>query len=41
LIYRYSKNGKFIGCSGFPDCDFIDQPEDKKNELEALKKKYE
>jgi ssDNA-binding Zn-finger/Zn-ribbon topoisomerase 1 len=41
LIYRHSKNGKFIGCSGFPECDFIDQPKEEKDALEALRKKYE
>lgn len=41
LIYRYSKSGKFVGCSWFPECDFIDQPEEQKWELEALRKKYE
>lgn len=41
LIYRHSKAGKFIWCSGYPECDFIDQPEEQKNELEALKAKYE
>ena len=41
LIYRHSKTGKFIGCSWFPECAFIDQPEDQKNELEALKAEYE
>jgi len=41
LIYRHSKAGKFIGCSGYPECDFIDQPEDEKNALDDLKKKYE
>ena len=41
LIFRHSKNGKFIGCSGFPDCDFIDQPKEEKDALDALKAKYE
>ena len=41
LIYRFSKAGKFIGCIWYPDCDFVDQPEDEKNEMNALKKKYE
>ena len=41
LIYRHSKAGKFIGCSWYPECDFIDQPEEEKNALDALKKKYE
>jgi DNA topoisomerase I len=34
LIYKYSKTGKFIGCSGYPECDFIDQPEDAKDALQ-------
>ncbi|MCD5380666.1 type I DNA topoisomerase [Candidatus Gracilibacteria bacterium] len=41
LIYRFSKAGKFIGCSGYPECDFVDQPEEEKNAMNALKKKYE
>ena len=41
LIYRHSKAGKFIGCSWYPECDFIDQPEEEKNALDALKAKYE
>ena len=41
LIYRFSKAGKFIGCSWYPECDFVDQPEEEKNEMNALKKKYE
>ncbi len=41
LIYRFSKAWKFIWCSGFPECDFIDQPEEEKTALDALKAKYE
>ena len=41
LIFRHSKAGKFIGCSGYPECDFIDQPEEEKNALDALRAKYE
>lgn len=41
LIYRFSKAGKFIGCSWYPECDFVDQPEEEKNEMNTLKKKYE
>jgi len=41
LIFKYSKGGKFIGCSGYPECKYIDQPEEEKNELAALRKKYE
>ncbi len=41
LIYRHSKTGKFIGCSGYPECDFIDTPKEEKDALESLRKKYE
>lgn len=41
LIYRHSKTGKFIGCSGYPECDFIDTPKEEKDALEYLRKKYE
>ena len=41
LIYRHSKAWKFIWCSWYPECDFIDQPEDEKNALDSLKEKYE
>lgn len=41
LVYKFSKAWKFIGCSGYPECDFVDQPEEEKDMLESLKKKYE
>ncbi len=41
LIFRHSKTWKFIGCSKYPECDFTDQPEWEKNQLEHLKNKYE
>lgn len=41
LIYKFSKAGKFIGCSGYPECDFTDQPKEEKDMLDALRKKYE
>jgi len=41
LIYRYSKAGKFIGCSWYPECDYIEQPKEEKDALEAIKAKYE
>ncbi len=41
LIYKHSKNGKFIGCSAYPECKFIDQPKEEKDALEAIKAKYE
>jgi len=41
LIYRHSRAGKFIGCSGYPECDFTDQPKEEKDALDYLKAKYE
>jgi len=41
LIYKFSKAWKFIGCSWYPECKHIDQPEEEKNALDALKSKYE
>ena len=41
LVYKFSKAGKFIGCSWYPECKHIDQPEEEKNALNALKVKYE
>ncbi len=41
LIYRHSKNGKFIWCMWYPECDFIEQPEEEKNAMQELKNKYE
>lgn len=41
LVYKFSKTGKFVGCSGYPECDFIDQPDDTKDALQALKDRYE
>ncbi len=41
LIYRYSKTWKFIGCSWFPECDFIEQPKEESDKLQALRDKYE
>ncbi len=41
LIYRFSKTGKFIGCSGWPECNYIEREAWADNNLEALKQKYE
>jgi len=41
LVFKHSKWWKFIGCSNYPECKFIDQPEEEKNALTALKNKYE
>ncbi len=41
LVVRYSKAGKFVWCSNYPTCKFIEKDEQKEAELEALRKKYE
>ena len=41
LIFKFSKAGKFIGCSGYPECKHIEQPKEEKDALDALRKKYE
>ena len=41
LIYKFSKAGKFIGCSWYPECKHIEQPKEEKDMLDGLRKKYE
>jgi len=41
LIYRHSRAGKFIGCSGYPECKYIEQPKEEVDALNALREKYE
>lgn len=41
LIYRYSKTWKFIGCSWYPECDYLEQPKEEWDRLKALRDKYE
>lgn len=41
LLYKYSKTWKFIGCSWYPECKFIERTENDNPWLEALKAKYE
>jgi len=41
LIFKFSKAWKFIWCSWYPECKHIEQPEEEKNMLDALKAKYE
>lgn len=41
LIYRYSKTWKFIWCSGYPECDYIETPKEESDKLQILKDKYE
>lgn len=41
LIYRYWKTWKFIGCSGYPECDYIEQPKEEADMMQSLRDKYE
>lgn len=41
LVYKYSKTWKFIGCSWYPDCKFIERTENDNSSLDDLKEKYE
>ena len=43
LHYKRSKTGKFIGCSNYPECKFLEwiKDEEKERELDILRKKYE
>ncbi len=41
LVYKFSKAGKFIGCSGYPECKHIEKPKEEQDALDHLKKKYE
>lgn len=41
LLYKYSKTWKFIGCSWYPECKFIERTENDNPWLDALKAKYE
>ncbi len=41
LIFRHSKAGKFIWCSGYPECKYIETPKEESDMLESLRKKYE
>lgn len=43
LLYKYSKNWKFIGCSRYPECKYLENITDPQKEelLGSLKEKYE
>jgi len=41
LVYKYSKTGKFIGCSHYPECDYIAQLPEEADTLGRLRAKYE
>lgn len=41
LVYKYSKSWKFIWCSWYPECKYIERTENDNSWLEALKQKYE
>ena len=42
-MYKFSRSGKFVGCSGYPECDYLENIE-KPGEAEAmaaLKERFE
>ena len=41
LIYKFWKFGKFIWCSNYPECKYIEQTENEKEYEQELKQKYE
>lgn len=41
LIYKYSKNWKFIWCENFPECKYTTVLDETKDRLAVLKEKYE
>lgn len=41
LIYKFTRFGKFIGCSRYPDCDYTEKSQEEKDTLEPLRQKYE
>jgi DNA topoisomerase-1 len=40
LLVRWGKTGKFIGCSGYPDCRYTDSFGKEKEEIEKLQERY-
>lgn len=41
LVYKFSKTWKFIWCSSYPDCTYIEQTKEDKSKLDDLREKYE
>ncbi len=41
LVYKFSKTGKFIGCSNYPECRYTERTKESKDKLQRLKEKYE
>lgn len=40
-MYKFTRFGKFIGCSRYPECDYIEKSQEEKDTLEPLREKYE
>jgi len=40
LVYKFWKFGKFIACSNYPNCKYVEQTEDEKSYEEELNKKF-
>jgi len=41
LIYKFTRFGKFIGCSRYPDCDYTEKSQEEQDALAPLREKYE
>jgi DNA topoisomerase-1 len=41
LVYKFWKFGKFIACSNYPNCKYVEQTEDEKDYEQKLKEKFE
>lgn len=41
LVYKFTKVGKFIGCSNYPTCDYTEKSEEENTKLAPIKEKYE
>ena len=41
LIYKFTRFGKFIGCSRYPECDYTEKTKEEQDTLAPLREKYE
>lgn len=41
LIYKFTRFGKFIGCSRYPECDYTEKTQEEQDVLAPLREKYE
>lgn len=41
LVYKFTRFGKFIWCSKYPECDYTEKTQEESDALAPLKEKYE